>query len=661
MYPHPRACYVLSFAASSTRVLLPSAALHSTWPVVCTLNVLNTHMNSTQTSPQRALVPVLAPDSDTDSPYPILHASNQIVLYDPTSHALTIHPSDNALTQRRPHRPQICPYCSRPFPPDDRHDISHEFDEYSLDADLDRFEDVTHDARAENYFQLLAVVNESSSRPVTPPPSSLSGSDDGSLSGTSHDDENGSERSSAFGRDTMAAGYFKAFFKEEARLGMGASGSVYLCQHVLNGNPLGHFAVKKIAVGQSASYLLQILREVRLLESLHHPNIITYHHAWLENAQFSSFGPVVPTLHVLMQWAEGGSLDDYIDARLGRDTQSSHIPPSAAAERNHASPASDGPIQSRSARIRAFRAMKHAPPEERERLRTRLGMNVGGSDGRGRGAWKAVHLFSAEEVLGLFGGVVEGLSFLHDKTILHLDLKPGNVLLTWDQGTLIPRAMLSDFGTSRDMINSSIARSGNTGTLEYTSPESLPAPPSFILPPVDSKSDMWSLGMVLHKMLFFRLPYHWSSDGEGANGTEAVDEGSAMDRLEKEVLAYPGFTANSTLETVFTSRRLPQAYLVLLESLLNIVPSSRPSSERVQQAIRSGKVPYLPLPIHQPELIRRPCPAKPSTPPQPLQNPRQLAHTRLHGPTRELALGPPINDAGDPARTPPSHRILARL
>ena len=50
----------------------------------------------------------------------------------------------------------------------------------------------------------------------------------------------------------------------------------YDVQHVLDGNPLGHFAVKKIAVGESHSYLLKILREVRLLERLHHPNIVTY-------------------------------------------------------------------------------------------------------------------------------------------------------------------------------------------------------------------------------------------------------------------------------------------------------------------------------------------------------------------------------------------------
>jgi serine/threonine protein kinase len=59
---------------------------------------------------------------------------------------------------------------------------------------------------------------------------------------------------------------------------------------------LGRFAVKKIAVGESHTYLVDILREVRLLEALRHPNIVTYHHSWLETTQFSSFGPKVPAL-----------------------------------------------------------------------------------------------------------------------------------------------------------------------------------------------------------------------------------------------------------------------------------------------------------------------------------------------------------------------------
>lgn len=441
----------------------------------------------------------------------------------------------------------------------------------------------------------------------------------------------------------MAEGYFEAFFQEEYRLGMGASGSVYLCQHVLDGQPLGHFAVKKIAVGESHSYLLNILREIRLLESLRHRNIVTYHHAWLESYQFSAFGPKVPTLHVLMQWAEGGSLDDFIALRLGRSIGLPHMQSSSS------SPPADDPTPS--ARIRAFRAMKRAPPEERERLRREMEER---NNSRGnRPSWKAVHLLSAEETRSLFADVTHGLAFLHDKSILHLDLKPGNVLLTWDEGRLIPRAMLSDFGTSRDMVQSNGARSGNTGTLEYASPESLPAPVTGALRQIDSKSDMWSLGMILHKMLFFKLPYRYATEGEAS----AYDDADKMDKLEQEILGYTGFRSTSALATSFESRRLPRSFLILLEGLLSINMSVRPSCERIVSAMREGRFdPVAPsTPPSSKSLIPLPRksveseaiqngPILPDTSPTPTEHRQEDAAEVLDRKTPMLRLSSPLPD-----------------
>ncbi|KAK7046586.1 Other/IKS protein kinase [Favolaschia claudopus] len=522
---------------------------------------------SQPSSPQGALVP-LAPSSSSEPDWqPIFHLSNQVVLYNPTSHALSIRHSSNYPPRTR--RP--CPYCQRPLPPDFRRDPELDLEDHDVADDSEAT------FRASNYFQLLAIANETTSRPSTPPARTES-------------------KRSAFPAEAMAEGYFKAFFQEECRLGMGANGSVYLCQHVLDGNPLGHFAVKKIAVGESHSYLLNILKEVRLLEQLHHPNIVTYHHAWLESCQFSSFGPKIPTLHVLMQWAEGGSLDDFIDVRLGRGSHHIHIHPGVQLSSSDdaslpQTPAAAPPTPdqlSRSARIRAFRAFQRAPPEERERIRGELASR---NRRNGPATWTAVHLLSAEEVKSLFQDVVEGLAFLHNKSILHLDLKPGNVLLTWDEGKLIPRAMLSDFGTSRDMIHTSQSRSGNTGTLEYTSPESLPSPRTGILSPVDSKADMWSLGMILHKLFFFKLPYAYASDGD----VSKVDEADKMDRLENEILNYPGFKSNAALALQFEARRLPKTFLFLLETLLHVSPAGRPSCERVLTALREGKLDPTPI------------------------------------------------------------------
>ena len=56
--------------------------------------------------------------------------------------------------------------------------------------------------------------------------------------------------------------------------------------------------MKKIAVGESKDYLVKMLREVRLLETLRHPNIIPYHHAWIEPTRFSRCASS-PVLHPL--------------------------------------------------------------------------------------------------------------------------------------------------------------------------------------------------------------------------------------------------------------------------------------------------------------------------------------------------------------------------
>jgi hypothetical protein len=149
-----------------------------------------------------ALVPAFDPDWQ-----PIFHVSNQVVLYHPTSHALSIRQSSQYPKVGRP--PAHCPYCNSPLPSDfDPHADGSNHGE-SFDTGLPFY------SRASNYFQLLAIANETSSRPSTPPSPPV---------------EERRGRRSSFAADAMAEGYFKAFFQEECRLGMGANGTVFLCQ-----------------------------------------------------------------------------------------------------------------------------------------------------------------------------------------------------------------------------------------------------------------------------------------------------------------------------------------------------------------------------------------------------------------------------------------------
>jgi len=92
----------------------------------------------------------------------------------------------------------------------------------------------------------------------------------------------------------------------------------------------------------------------------------------------------------------------------------------------------------------------------------------------------------------------DGLGYIHARGLVHRDLKPSNVLVR-DDGC----AKLVDFGLVK-----STESSGNTtaaghlvGTYRYMSPEQARGEP------VDPRSDLWSLGCVLHEMLCGQLPF----------------------------------------------------------------------------------------------------------------------------------------------------------
>lgn len=101
-------------------------------------------------------------------------------------------------------------------------------------------------------------------------------------------------------------------------------------------------------------------------------------------------------------------------------------------------------------------------------------------------------------------GMCHGLKALHDKSILHRDMKCANVFLSSAGADKV--AKLGDFNVSK------VAKRGlcmtQTGTPYYASPE------VWRDMPYDAKSDMWSFGCVLYEMLALRPPFR-AEDMEG--------------------------------------------------------------------------------------------------------------------------------------------------
>ena len=106
----------------------------------------------------------------------------------------------------------------------------------------------------------------------------------------------------------------------------------------------------------------------------------------------------------------------------------------------------------------------------------------------------------------LFIQVCEGVQHAHQKAIIHRDLKPSNILVSEVDGKPMPRII--DFGvakaTSQRLTDGSIyTRVGAVlGTLDYMSPEQADSGGEDI----DTRTDVYSLGVVLYQLLVGALP-----------------------------------------------------------------------------------------------------------------------------------------------------------
>ena len=116
-------------------------------------------------------------------------------------------------------------------------------------------------------------------------------------------------------RDSLTNGYFNHFFTNHTKIGSGGYGSVYRVEHILAGIHLGDYAVKVIPFGELA-WLEKAINEVKLFEKLArkpHPLIIGYKHCWIEEWQPATYGPQIPCLFILMEYAQGGTVEKWLE------------------------------------------------------------------------------------------------------------------------------------------------------------------------------------------------------------------------------------------------------------------------------------------------------------------------------------------------------------
>lgn len=135
------------------------------------------------------------------------------------------------------------------------------------------------------------------------------------------------------------------------------------------------------------------------------------------------------------------------------------------------------------------------------------------------------------EVWKLIHDVASGLAYLHEKDIVHQDIKPDNILIDIEGNYLI-----TDFGISthaRSTLRKSVMCSMNSaGTLAYMGPE------RFSQQPAPTKaSDIWSFGAMLFELLEGTTPFPPDFGGsmQNANAVIPTIKAHVSDKLKQTI------------------------------------------------------------------------------------------------------------------------------
>lgn len=253
--------------------------------------------------------------------------------------------------------------------------------------------------------------------------------------------------------------HIKDNFTDIKNIGAGGFGKVYEAAHRIKDRKYALKFVKCVSPDLDN-------REVKILASLNHPNVLRYYTSWM-----------IPLHECNSSSKESGN------ENFGSVSFRKEIPPS---EDNSAM----GSTKPRSSRGKSSKAFNDACLViQTELCNPSKNLKILIDEGE-------IFTMNEKKRLNLLLDIVSGLQYMHSKGIMHRDLKPSNIFIDKDN-----RAKIGDFGFARKYKISSADKTSEKGRFSQNVGTNL-----YIAPEVenstdyDDKADIYSLGMILFEM-----------------------------------------------------------------------------------------------------------------------------------------------------------------